>query len=88
MLVPQIAKTIKLKDTKEVSIALFIVYLAANIIALTYAFLISQTPLKIKYSIGILTSIFYIAVFIYQKTLSFTTCQNLKDFEHVKIVKS
>jgi len=48
MLIPQIVKTIRLKDTKGVSIALFIVYLIANIIALTYAFLINQSPLKIK----------------------------------------
>jgi uncharacterized protein with PQ loop repeat len=67
MLIPQIIKTVKSKDTRGVSILLFIIYLTANIIALTYAFLIGQTPLKIKYSIGILTSVFYIALFIYYK---------------------
>ncbi len=67
MLVPQIIKTIKSKDTKGVSITLFIIYLIANIIALTYAFLISQTPLKIKYTIGLVTSVFYIAIFVYYK---------------------
>lgn len=67
MVIPQIIKTIKSKDTKGVSIFLFIIYLIANIIALTYAFMISQTPLKIKYTIGIITSIFYIGLFIYYK---------------------
>lgn len=67
MLVPQIIKTIKTKDTKGISIALFIIYLIANIIALTYAFLISQNPLKIKYSLGIITAIFYIGVFVYYR---------------------
>ena len=67
MLVPQIIKTVKSKDTSGVSILLFIVYFIANIIALTYAFLIGQTPLKIKYSIGIFTSVFYISLFFYYK---------------------
>jgi len=65
MLIPQIIKTIKLKDTKGVSISLFIVYLVANIIALAYALLIDQNPLKIKYSIGISTAAFYIVLFVY-----------------------
>lgn len=68
MLLPQIIKTINLKDTKGVSISLFVIYLIANIIALTYAFLINQSPLKIKYALAILTSMFYIAIFVYYKT--------------------
>ena len=67
MLIPQIIKTMKSKDTSGVSIALFVIYLIANIIALTYATLISQTPLKVKYTLGILTAVFYISVFVYYK---------------------
>ncbi len=67
MLIPQIIKTIKTKDARGVSIILFIVYLIANIIALVYAILIDQNPLKIKYSLGIFTSVFYIGVFVYYK---------------------
>ncbi len=68
MLIPQIIKTIKMKSTEGVSLFLFIIYLIANIIALNYAFLINQTPLKVKYTIGIVTTIFYITIFcIYRK---------------------
>lgn len=65
MLIPQIIKTIRLKDARGVSLIFFIVYLIANIIALVYAFMIQQYPLKIKYSLGILTSLFYIGIFIH-----------------------
>jgi len=67
MIIPQIIKTIKLKDTKGVSLFLFIIFLVANIIALIYAMMINQTPLMIKYSIAIVTTIFYIGLFIYYK---------------------
>ena len=67
MLIPQIIKTIKSKDIHGVSILLFVIYLIANIIALTYAFLINQTPLKIKYTFGIMTSIFYVGLFFYYR---------------------
>lgn len=67
MLIPQIIKTIKLKDTKGVSIFLFIIYLIANIIALTYALLIDQNPLKIKYTLGIFTGLFYITIFLFYR---------------------
>ena len=63
MLIPQIIKTIKTRDTKGVSLFLFIIYLIANIIALIYAFMINQSPLIIKYIIGIITTIFYIIVY-------------------------
>jgi len=45
MLIPQIIKTIKSKDTKGVSLLLFIIYLIANVIALIYAVMIAQPPL-------------------------------------------
>lgn len=64
MIIPQIIKTIKLKDTSGVSLALFVIFLAANMIALVYAFMINQYPLIIKYSIAITTTIFYIFLFL------------------------
>ena len=65
MIIPQMIKTIKSKDTEGVSLLLFIIFLIANIIALTYAILISQPPLIIKYSIAILTTVAYIGIFLF-----------------------
>ncbi|MBT4805679.1 PQ-loop repeat-containing protein [Candidatus Woesearchaeota archaeon] len=65
MLIPQIIKTIKSRDTKGVSLLLFITYLVANIIALIYAYLIAEQPLIFKYFIGIITAEIYIIVFIW-----------------------
>lgn len=64
MVIPQIVKTIKTKDTSGVSLLFFIIYLMANIIALVYAFLIYQPPLIIKYVIAILTTLLYIVLFL------------------------
>ena len=64
MVVPQIIKTVKLKDTSGVSLSLFIIYLNANIVALIYAFMINQPPLIIKYIISIISTILYIALFL------------------------
>ena len=63
MIIPQMVKTIKTKNTEGVSLLLFVIYLIANFIALAYAFLIGQTPLIIKYEIGIMTTIFYITLY-------------------------
>lgn len=63
MVIPQIIKTIKLKDTSGVSLALFIIYLNANIVALVYAYMINQPPLIIKYIVAIITTIIYITLF-------------------------
>jgi MtN3 and saliva related transmembrane protein len=67
MIIPQIMKTIKLKDTKGVSLLLFIIFLIANVIALVYAMIINQSPLVIKYTVAIVTTIFYIGLFFYYK---------------------
>ena len=64
MLVPQIIKTIRTKDTSGVSLMLFIIYLIANIFALAYAILIFQSPLVLKYSIAIFTAVLYIILFL------------------------
>lgn len=68
MIVPQIIKTIKSRDTSGVSLLLFIIFLVANIIALIYAIMISQPPLIIKYIIAIVTTITYIAIFLFYYT--------------------
>ncbi|MEK6869735.1 MAG: PQ-loop repeat-containing protein [Nanoarchaeota archaeon] len=65
MVIPQMIKTVKLKDTSGVSLLLFIIFLIANIIALIYAFMISQPPLIIKYIIAIMTTVAYIAIFLF-----------------------
>lgn len=63
MLIPQIAKTIKLKTTKGVSVELFVMYFIANCIAFVYAVLIEQNPLIIKYVIGLTTAILYLVIY-------------------------
>lgn len=65
MVIPQIIKTVKSKDTSGVSLLLFVIFLIANIIALIYAILIYQLPLIIKYIIAIITTITYILIFWY-----------------------
>jgi len=57
-------KTIKVKDTKGVSLLLFVTYLIANVIALIYAYLITQPPLIFKYLLGIITAEIYIIIFL------------------------
>ncbi len=63
MLIPQILKTIKTKDTSGVSLLLFVIYFIANVIALIYAFLISQPPLIIKYILALITTIIYLTLY-------------------------
>ena len=63
MIIPQMIKTIKTKDTRGVSLLLFIIFLIANTIALAYAILISQKPLIIKYVIAIITTVIYIILY-------------------------
>ena len=67
MLIPQILKTIKMKDTSGVSLSLFIIYLVANIIAFFYAYLIEEDPLLIKYSIATITAVIYISIYMYYR---------------------
>ena len=68
MIIPQMIKTIKTKDTSGVSLFLFVIFLIANIIALTYAIMISQPPLIIKYAIAIITTIAYLVIFLFYFT--------------------
>ena len=63
MIIPQMIKTIKTKDTRGVSLLLFIIFLIANTVALVYAILISQKPLIIKYVIAIITTVVYIILY-------------------------
>ncbi|HIJ11028.1 TPA: hypothetical protein HA278_03130 [Candidatus Woesearchaeota archaeon] len=67
MIIPQMIRTLKSRDTKGVSLLLFIIFLLANTIALIYAILIGEQPLIIKYVIAIETTLAYIAIFLYFK---------------------
>jgi len=64
VIVPQIIKTVKTKCVDGVSLLLYVMYLVGNVIALWYAILIRQNPLVIKYVIAILTTVFYITLYI------------------------
>ncbi len=64
MIIPQMIRTIKSKDTKGVSLLMFIIFLIANIIALVYASRIHQSPLIIKYILAIITTITYIILYL------------------------
>ncbi len=72
MIIPQMIKTIRMRDTSGVSLLLFVIYFIANIIALVYAVLIFQPPLIIKYVIAIDTTVIYIVLYwlFYKKALS------------------
>jgi len=63
MIIPQMIKTIKMKDTRGVSLLLFVIFLVASTIALIYALLISQPPLVIKYVIAMITTGVYIGLY-------------------------
>ena len=63
MIIPQMIKTVRMKDTSGVSLFLFIIYFVGNIIALVYAFLINQPPLIIKYIIALITTIIYLGLY-------------------------
>ncbi len=67
MVIPQMIKTLKSRDTKGVSFFLFVIFLIGNIIALIYAILIGEKPLIIKYVIAIETTVAYMGIFIYYK---------------------
>lgn len=67
MLIPQIIKTAKSKSINDISLSLFILYLIGNIFAIIYAYLIWQPPLLLKYSLAIITTIFYISLYFYIK---------------------
>jgi MtN3 and saliva related transmembrane protein len=78
MIIPQMIRTVKSKDTSGVSLMMFIIFLIANIIALSYALLINQFPLIIKYIIALVTTVIYLGLYgIYyqrkKKTVTTTT---------------
>ena len=65
MIIPQMIKTLRTRDTSGVSLLLFVIFLVANVIALIYAILIAQPPLIIKYILAIITTVAYIGIFFY-----------------------
>lgn len=70
MLIPQIIKTLKSQTVEGVSLSLFIAYLIGNLFAICYAFMIWQPPLILKYSLAIITTIFYIICYFHIKRRS------------------
>ena len=67
MIIPQMVKTLRSRDTKGVSLFLFLIFLIGNIIALVYAILIGEKPLVIKYIIAIETTLAYIGIYVYYR---------------------
>ena len=65
MFLPQIIKTLKTQSIKDVSLPMFIMGFVGNIVALTYATMIKQPPLQIKYVIALCAIGIYI--FVYYK---------------------
>src|SRR3989344_9374033 len=63
MIIPQMIRTVKSKDTSGVSLMMFVIFFIANIIALTYALLINQVPLIIKYIIALATTMIYLTLY-------------------------
>lgn len=63
MIIPQMIRTVKSKDTSGVSLMMFVIFLIANVIALTYALLIYQPPLIIKYIIALITTVIYLILY-------------------------
>ena len=64
MVIPQFIKTYKRKSVEDVSIWMFLVALVANLVALSYAVLIKQDPLIIKYILGIFVTLAYIILWV------------------------
>ncbi len=63
MIIPQMIRTIKMKDTSGVSLMMFIIFLIANMIALAYALLIHQFPLIFKYIVALITTVIYLILY-------------------------
>jgi uncharacterized protein with PQ loop repeat len=60
MIIPQLVKTLRTKTTKGVSILLYVMYFIGNIVAICYAILIDQNPLKMKYGFALCITGIYI----------------------------
>lgn len=65
--IPQIIKTSKGKTVEGLSILLLVISFIANIIALWYALLINQSPLQIKYFLGLV--FLFICIWLYIRTI-------------------
>src|SRR3989338_1206049 len=62
--IPQIIKTAKTKTVEGLSFLLLFIQFIANIIALWYATLINQSPLVVKYILGLLFLAICITLYI------------------------
>lgn len=62
--IPQIIKTSKTKTVEGLSFLLLFIQFIANIVALWYSFLITQTPLQVKYILGLIFLAICIALYM------------------------
>ena len=65
--IPQIIKTGRTGVIDGISISVYYILILANLVALWYAVLINQDPLKVKYLIGIVIGSLYLIVYYYHK---------------------
>lgn len=63
MYIPQMWKTLKTKSIEDVSLPMFVMGFIGNIVALTYATMIKQPPLQVKYIIALVAIGIYIVVY-------------------------
>lgn len=63
MYIPQVYQTLKSKSIVDVSAPMFIIGFVANIVALTYATMIQQRPLQIKYIIALVVIGIYLVIY-------------------------
>jgi len=63
--IPQLCKILKTKNVRDVSVKMWWAYFIGHLFAITYAYLIQQPPLLIKYGVNIIISIIII-IFYYK----------------------
>lgn len=63
MYIPQVLQTLKSKSIVDVSAPMFIIGFIANLVALTYATMINQRPLQIKYIIALIVIGIYLIIY-------------------------
>lgn len=63
MYIPQIVKTLRLRQVDNVSVGMWVLGLIANVVALWYAVLINQAPLVVKYVISLVVIVIYLTLY-------------------------
>jgi len=85
--ISQIIKTYKTKTIEGLSFLLLFIQFVANIIALWYATLIFQLPLRVKYFLAIIflaiSLSLYLKIFFHNKKFFYNKTGDKKDFKDV-----